>query len=790
MRRRSLLLATVLALGATAVPAQTPPPFSMQPEAAETPSPPLASPPPQVTTPAAEPLAQPEAAETAEAIAGPATLQRRIVPFERLTLSGEVDERSWTVTLTDAQAAAEATLNLGYQNAVVVAPEASRLTVFVNGEAVVEEPVRSSNGVARVSMPIRAGLLQPGANLIRMRAEQRHRTDCTIESTFELWSEISDEQTFISFASAGAQRLDRLEDIAAVGVDANGTTAIRVLAPGANQADLGGPLFALVQGVTLLAGTPEPRVTVSATLAGAAGSGTLTVAIGTASELAPVLPRLPAEAAERAVVAFVDDASLGASVLVVSGPTWSDVAAAAAAVASRTERPVDVTRATLASTAWYAPDIRFLTGATRVSLADLGVATQEFTGRRFRTRFAVGVPADFYAGAYGEARLLLDAAYTAEILPGSTIDVYVNDQIAATVPITDSEGGIFRHFPVSVPLRHFQAGANIIELDASLLTEADALCLPGTTALPTPRFVLLDTSEFDLPAYARIAQRPNLSALAGTGFPYGRQAEPVPVVLGRYSAETYSAAATLLSRIALAASRPIPVELAPTTAAVGARNALFVGAASQLSAGLLPALGIADTMRTEWRDEPASADGGAAAGAVANNDQVLADWRDRLSDGGWRGQVSILQDWLERNFEVSQLSFGQRSDSIFEPPRGATFVIAQQANPTGSGTWTLVTAPSEEALVNGMRAIGAGPLWRALEGRIGVYNGQTGALSSVPAIEIALIETQPRSFGNLRLIAANWLSENVLAYSLLLVGLCVLLGAATSAFLGRIGRHR
>jgi hypothetical protein len=38
------------------------------------------------------------------------------------------------------------------------------------------------------------------------------------------------------------------------------------------------------------------------------------------------------------------------------------------------------------------------------------------------------------------------------------------------------------------------------------------------------------------------------------------------------------------------------------------------------------------------------------------------------------------------------------------------------------------------------------------------------------------------------LIVANWLSDNILAYSVLLLLACILLGLVTALFLSRIGR--
>ena len=65
----------------------------------------------------------------ADAQAEPA--RRFLVPFAELVFSGEYAQRSWSIFLTPEQAASKADLHLGYQNAVVVAPEASRLKLSV-----------------------------------------------------------------------------------------------------------------------------------------------------------------------------------------------------------------------------------------------------------------------------------------------------------------------------------------------------------------------------------------------------------------------------------------------------------------------------------------------------------------------------------------------------------------------------------------------------------------------------------------------------------------------------------
>lgn len=89
---------------------------------------------------------------------------RPILPWEVLRLTGELDSRSWTVDLTSAQAEGAATLTIAYKAAVVVAPELSKLRVFVNDHAAIETPIAAPEDVGHLSVQLTAGLLHPGSN--------------------------------------------------------------------------------------------------------------------------------------------------------------------------------------------------------------------------------------------------------------------------------------------------------------------------------------------------------------------------------------------------------------------------------------------------------------------------------------------------------------------------------------------------------------------------------------------------------------------------------------------------
>jgi hypothetical protein len=112
------------------------------------------------------------------------------VPLGALRLEGESDSRSWTLHLTAAEAARAGAFAIGFKNTVLVMPEISRLRVTINGETLLTNPINSPTEFTRATAPLRPGLLRAGENNIRIEVFQRHRVDCTIKGTYELWTDI------------------------------------------------------------------------------------------------------------------------------------------------------------------------------------------------------------------------------------------------------------------------------------------------------------------------------------------------------------------------------------------------------------------------------------------------------------------------------------------------------------------------------------------------------------------------------------------------------------------------
>lgn len=79
--------------------------------------------------------------------------------------------------------------------------------------------------------------------------------------------------------------------------------------------------------------------------------------------------------------------------------------------------------------------------------------------------------------------------------------------------------------------------------------------------------------------------------------------------------------------------------------------------------------------------------------------------------------------------------------------------------------------------------------WSELTGRLVNYTASTDSYAHVPVSNVEFFQTQPLSYANLRLVAANALSENILLYAAMLVLFSIILGVTTTWLTKRLGRH-
>lgn len=759
-------------------------------------------------------------------------IDRFVLPSSDPRLTGEVDSQTWTVYLSESEVAKPARFSVGFVNAVLVVPEVSRLRVYINGRAILVSALNAPEDPVQVTADVPSGVLVPGPNKIRVEVSQRHRVDCSVDATYELWTRIEPRYTGLSFAGGRVPVL-RLADLPSVGVDDTGATRIRVVRPEGLDADMAARLVKVAQAIALRGRFDHPVIEVVAPGERATPRpGVMNVILAPASALPALMATPPNDASVRPVAVLRNDPVTDLPTLVLSGPAWPDVDVAAErfqVAAFDAER--DTVRG---ARVWRSPDIPNFTGAQTVTLAELGVLTEEFSGRRYQTSFLIRLPSDFYAAAYGVAELRLDAAYSAEVLPSSRIDVYVNDSLTVTVPITGRRGGLFQQWPVRMVMRHFRPGVNEVRIEAVLKTEADEICLPGATMLGKGRFALFNTSQMSFPDFGRIGRLPNLAAFAASGFPYDEFRQTLAVQTAVDDPATLGAAGTVLARMAVSRGQVFPTDLTQNAADLFNRSALLVGAMPFLAPTVMSQMGLSEDLRTRWTgpvsEDPARAASdrfsamidrlrkanasGSVAGETAipvnpsvqtgiNPDLARGDmsatrdlyvqWRSNLTEGSWFGRMrQSFADWFQQNLDATLRTMslsGTLSQQIDFSSR-ASILFAQALAPSGQNQlWTLVTSPTPALLREGVEAVTAANVWIRLDSRAAAYRIDTDTFQTFHTNDVFFIPTAPLSFVNMRLIAANWFSINVLFYAAGMLMTCVLLGVSTWALVRRIGRH-
>ncbi|HEY8575412.1 MAG TPA: cellulose biosynthesis cyclic di-GMP-binding regulatory protein BcsB [Devosia sp.] len=750
MNKSRLLLAALLATAALPVLAQ-PVPFDMTPESDL-----------RVAPPAPQTQSQsPAAPATPAPPPPPQRTERFLLPSGNLRLDGEESRRALVVYLTQAQADAPARLDLSYLNAVVVAPEISNLAIAVNGTEVTRRPIASSAAPTALNIDLPPGLLRAGPNTIQFSAHQRHRTDCTIGSTYELWTEIEGAAASLSF-EGDLGEVQQLADLAAVGLDSEGRTTVRLITPLADD-EAKQAAIDLAQNLALAMRVPNLQIVQATELSTEAAPGALDVVFGPASELQSTLPDLADQAQAGPIAAMVPGTG-GINTLLVSGPDWSAVAQATDAILATS--PVSPSRPRIDLP--YA--IPTVLGGQSLTLGELGVPTIEFNGRRYVARFQFELPPDFYANLYGEAELILDAAYSADVQPGSEIDIYTNGQIASATPLLRTDGGQLRDTVIRFPMTNLRPGRNEVEVSVNLDAASDAACSPGWTGDAPVRFVMSSSTQFRLPDYARASSLPDLQVFAGWGWPYTEDAE-VPLVVGEGMDATL-AATTMLARIATASGKPLPARLTPEAELQPGDNALVVMPLGQMSPPTFSRVRLAE---------------GVATRAGTDENGVLDQFRTRGN------QVSAVDSFINSALERVGLSL---SDLRFMPQQDPAYTVAansvaisQTVQPEG-GVWTVLTGLDAPSMLSGLQRMAATEHWRQLRGRVSALSTSDTEVAAVSTVAPVLRQTQPFSLWNMRLVAANWFSGNILFFTAALASAAILLMLTTALVLSKVGRQK
>ena len=754
-------------------------------------------------------------------------------------LAGEIAQAEWPMFLTEMQTQHRLQFRLGYLAAVSVMPEGSYLSLAVNDVVVGRTNIIGTRGVRTAVFDIPAGLMKAGFNSIRITAEQRHRVDCSLEATYELWTQIDPTQTGLMLPRADPG-VTSIADLAAIPIDDQGALPIRAITPTRAGMASVERIIEAAQMISLLGRFAQPVVDFGPLAHGEHG---VNLAVGPIDELRAQLEGVPLPFVHSPMVVVVPATEGRRATIVATGRTDEEATEALQQfrVAASSKGTPEGLRAAAAF-----PGYR-LGGGQKVRLRELGVASQEFSGRLFRAAFNLILPPDFYSADYGKATVDLAGGYAPGLGVGSQIIVSVNGRHVMSTKLTKAAGDVFKQNPMQLPLGSMRPGLNRIEIEAHLPAAADRSCDTLASIAGAKRFLLLDSTEIELPQIARIARMPDLAVTATGAFPYyGAQNRPTLAVPSP-TKESVSAAATLATHLAIAAGRPISFRLRGAAPPVGECPALIVAPARALDGDLLSSVGVdRDQLHAVWREKienpsppapeqlsrsetmarhrlvlqrnfPASChmptpQGGfrraerlaglRAAEAVGQTQpaapvDLYEQWDSELrSSPGLLGRalsrVENAGGWALSRVASARDAFTGALDSApaaATVQRGTPLVLAQAIlGSNAEDVRTVVTAPDSVTLQQSVACLVDPRVWRQIAGRMAMLNSADGQIIPVPVDGSTLIATQSFSVQNIRLIVAGWLSLNNKIYVLLMLLVAALLALATREFIANVGR--
>ena len=799
--------------------------------------------PKKMETPAPPPVvAEPQAPATPRA-----TLLRHLPNnIQGYRLIGEIGASEWPFYLTDKQARRRLRFQLGYLSAVSVMPEVSRLTLSINDQIVGATPLTAVQSVKTVVFDIPPGLLRPGFNSVRLAGNQRHRVDCSLEATQELWTQIDPTQTGFILDEADAA-VEAIADLGALPADEQGALPLRAVIDGKPSTRVVERMLRVAQLVSIIGRFEQPVVDVGGVASGRYGANLF---VGAAAELAPLIGAdvLGAVTKPRAFVLPATPQRRAAIVVTAADSRQVDEAIRQFLVAAKPSGA----RAGLRAAAAF-PGFR-VDGGQRIRLGDIGVRSAEFDGRLFRTAFNIIMPPDFYSADYGRATVRLAGGYAPGLAQKAQLVMNVNERTAVSLPLLRASGDVFHDNPLPVPLGFLRPGLNRIEIEAHVPAPSDKSCDPLSARDAPGRFLFLDSTEIEIPQIARVGRLPDLAVTATGGFPFAAAPRRSKLYMPRLDAKTIGAAATFVAHLAISAGRPIDFEITEQPPARGGAPTLAVAPYDALDPDLLRKLDMpVEDLTRVWREKfgvektgrqmsdavgvdeatrnrlvlqnnfpmachpPQSL--GSLRAMLRNVDRVVTGALGEIepaataAGGEEDGVPDLFREWnarlrgenrLEKLIDRARdlLEFGKAkftdAGDLFRrfdtaPPQtssGTSLALGQNLMDGASdNVWTVLTAPNADALADSVACLVDPRVSRQIAGHVSLLDLSRAKIDVLPAANTHFVVTQPLSVGNARLIAAGWLSLHALYYVAAVLAVGAALAVATRAFVRNVGRR-
>ncbi|MER0240132.1 cellulose biosynthesis cyclic di-GMP-binding regulatory protein BcsB [Fulvimarina sp. MAC8] len=704
---------------------------------------------------------------------------------EDFYLQGETARLGFDVFVGANEARAGGVFQLGYETDVSVMPEASRMTIFLNGEPINRFSIGGERKPPR-RIALSPKALRSGWNHVEIKVEHRHRVDCSIGSTYELWTRIDNTTSGFQFA---AEERPTLSQLPLLPLDHRGTLVLKVHG-NTTQPEAVETMLETAARLARSSGAPSARLEFKAVPHRAVPAETgkeaaedrqpagLDVYFGTAAQVSAMIHDRKGIDPALEELQFSEG---GAATLVVD-PRDRKRLARLFDKLSPVERSVR-----MASSRRPAFDDR------TVTFRDLGLSSSEFSGRLFRGGFRLGLPADAVISDYASAELKLDLGYAAGLSGNSEFRVLVNGKSAAILPLGRSDGDTMTARSLSIPLTAFRAGENHVEFEGVVARPADRKCAPSLQMRGDPRFLLLETSTITIPRLARMATLPNLAAsFSDSGISTNT---PVPVRLSvtSFDENSLSAAGTFYMRLALSAAELAAPKFASVDEVIAEGGTIFASA-SEVRQEVRKHLEIDDAVLTELAANATRMSDASAFIEGQDLDHMTTGGIGFISTAEARARDMTLQNWrasftvedepswiwnamVSGTEAIASVGLGGESEPLPVDDR-TSLVMSQAPASQGRGAVTLVTSPSSAAMPTEVAHLVQPAQWTQLEGRAALLKGHR--VETVDGFVSSMYATQPLSVGNIRLVIAAWLSMNPAIHAGLLLLAALGFGAATA----------
>jgi cellulose synthase operon protein B len=664
----------------------------------------------------------------------------------------------------------------------------------------------------RVEFNVPNGLIQPGYNAVSVLVDQKHRVDCSIDATYELWTQIDPEKSGFVFSGATRADVSSMPDLIALGGIANGRTPIRGhLVAGADSIDID-RTTSVIQSLSIIGSFDRPSVKLTRDNSNEPG---IDVVVGTYGTVRDIL-------GDDVAKNLKDGISIRSSgdgkrkTLLVTGRTAGDVDAAVTLLTAEAEKQQhDGTPQGLRALTNMKG--RLLEPNSQVPLRNLGFITQPFTGRLYKEQVNFSMPSDFYPGDYSALVLHLNAQYAAGLSKDAELMVRANNEVVSDIPLGAGRNGLIKDQRLPIPLNKLRPGENTITLEARLPSAADAVCDPVANSQERPRLMILGDSFLEIPNFARVGRYPDIAALvSGSSLKTkGNTASPLPVFVPHLNSPALDTAASFLAKMAYSSGHVLSVDVTPVMPDAQQPTVMAFGSYSDLPQEMVEKLGLdldgfasgttigavnpVDTRGQVTALAPAQApalnadaDGSSFSADTASTlpvgrlTQVAEDLSRKAGEGIDKARRYAAQTLSTLPFNLPGTVTARRSH--YQPAAQASFMIAQSEVDPG-GAWTLITAPTNAQLNDGLDTIMGRTTWSRLNGSIQSFSASGEVVDQVDPQRVGLFQTQPATIGNLRLVVAGWFSNHIWEYTLAQIGAAIMLGISTFLLL-KLGRNR